>query len=256
MFGKDPGKFYNNMKTRIGRFGKTEVDLKFEEVIEGNLLYSLLEVPKMLNYKFFVNPVDFVGLHRVEKAEYPVDAIREILLNAFVHRDYLGTNVQIRVYDDKFSIWNEGCLPEGITMASLLKQHSSRPRNPLIADVCFKAGYIDSWGRGIQKIMNACKEAALPDPIIKEQDGGFLIELLKDIFTEENLVKMGLNERQVQAVLYIKEKGKMTNTHYRKLFKVSKPTASRDLYELSDELKIIEKIGTTGIGTYYTLKGS
>jgi ATP-dependent DNA helicase RecG len=256
LFGKDPGKFYNNMKTRIGRFGKTEVDLKFEELIEGNLLYSLIEVPKMLNYKFFVHPVEFAGLKRIEKDEYPVDALREVLLNAFVHRDYMGTNIQIRVYDDKFSIWNEGCLPEGITMDSLLKQHPSRPRNPVIADVCFKGGYIDSWGRGIQKILNACKEADLPEPFINEQDGGMLVELLKDVFTQENLIKIGLNERQIKAVHFVRKKGKITNAEYQKVASISKPTATRDLTELVDKFKIFKKQGSRGSGTYYELIGS
>lgn len=66
------------------------------------------ETAEMLNRKFFIKPIEFEGLQRIEKGEYPVSAIREMLLNALVHRDYMGTVVQIRIYDDKFSIWNEG----------------------------------------------------------------------------------------------------------------------------------------------------
>jgi len=212
LFGKDPGRFYANMRVRIGRFGKTDDDLKFEESEEANIIHCIKEVPAQLNRKFFIKPIDFEGLHRIEKGEYPVAAVREMLLNALVHRDYMGSNIQIRMYDDKFCIWNEGSLPEGLSSESLKQQHPSRPRNPIIADVCFKGGYIDAWGRGIMKILNACKEGGLPEPEIKEQDRGLWVTLFKDRYAEEQLLKIGLNERQVKAVLYVKEKGKITNS--------------------------------------------
>ncbi len=111
LFGKDPGKFYSNMTIRLGRFGRSDDELKFEETEEGNLIHLLQEVTSQLNHKFFIKAVSFEGLQRVEKGEYPVAAVREMLLNAMVHRDYMGSNIQVRMYDDKFSIWNEGLLP-------------------------------------------------------------------------------------------------------------------------------------------------
>ena len=57
------------------------------------------------------------------------------------------------------------------------KKHSSRPRNPLIVGVCFKGGYIDAWGRGIQKILDACKDQGLPEPLFEESSGGILVTL-------------------------------------------------------------------------------
>jgi ATP-dependent DNA helicase RecG len=91
----------------------------------------------------------------------------------------MGSMVQMRVYDDKLNIWNEGLLPDGMDLESLKHHHISRPRNPLIADVCFKAGYIDSWGRGTLKIYEACKEAGLPEPEITNLDGGILVTVFK-----------------------------------------------------------------------------
>jgi ATP-dependent DNA helicase RecG len=82
-------------------------------------------------------------------------------------------------HDDKLTIWNEGLLPDGMELESLKRHHISRPRNPLIADVCFKAGYIDSWGRGTLKIYNSCKEAGLPEPEITSLDGGILVAIYK-----------------------------------------------------------------------------
>ena len=87
------------MLVKIGRFVISDSDLKFQESEEGNIIHLLREVPSQLNRKFFTKPIDFEGLQRIEKGEYPVAALREMLLNALVHRNYLGTVVQFRVAD-------------------------------------------------------------------------------------------------------------------------------------------------------------
>lgn len=240
----------------MGRFGKDDADLKFQETEEGNLIVLLQAVLSQLNHKFLIKRIEFEGMHRIEKGEYPVAAIREMLLNALVHRNYLGAPIQIRVYDEKISIWNEGTLPDGLTLAALRRSHSSRPRNPIIADVCFKGGYIDAWGRGTIKIIETCKQADLPEPEMTELDGGFSITLFKDNISLEKLNKLGLNDRQIKAVLIVKEKEKITNSEYQELFDVSKATATRDLTELVENFALLDKIGQTGVGTAYILKGS
>jgi ATP-dependent DNA helicase RecG len=212
-----------------------------------------LNVPEQLNNKFLTKRIDFKGLQRIEQGEYPVAAIREMLLNALVHRKYMGSTIQLRVYDNKISIWNEGNLPEGIDIEALKRVHSSKPRNPIIADVCFKAGYIDSWGRGTLKIFNACKEAALPEPEIKALDGGVLVTLFKDRYAIEQLKKLGLNERQIKAIKYLKENAKINNSVYQEINHIGKTTATTDLSELV-ALNIINFSGGTGRGAYYTLK--
>ncbi len=252
MFGKDPARFYPNQIVKIGRFGLEDDDLKFQEVVEGNLLYLLREAVTELNRKFFVKPIHFEGLQRIEKDEYPVAAVREILLNALVHRDYMGSFIQIRVYNDKFWVWNEGVLPEDLSLELLKRVHPSRPRNPLIADVCFKGGYIDSWGRGTLKIINSCLEARLPEPLIAEQFGGILVEIFKNRHTAENLRQMGLNERQIGAVSYILENGNITNSKYQELFSVSRNTASNDLSSLV-EAGVLRSSGIKGAGAFYEL---
>ncbi len=252
LFGKDPGKFNPNMAIKIGKFGETDTDLKFHEVIEGNLIQLKDGIGEMLNAKFFIHPIDFMGMQRVELDEYPVAAVREIILNALVHRNFIGAPTQIRLYEDNFSVWNDGSLPEGISEDDLKKVHRSKPRNPLIADVCFKAGYIDSWGRGTIKIIEACKKAGLPEPVLKEEQGGFLSKIFKDRFTEDHLKKAGLNERQIKATLYIKKYGEITNSKYQEIAHVSKATASRDIKELVDK-GLLKNIGTKGSSAIYKL---
>ena len=253
LFGKEPGKFYPNTFVKIGRFGKDDTDIKFQETEEGNLIVLLQAILNQLNHRFLTRPIDFEGMHRIEKGEYPLPAIREMLLNALVHRNFMGAPIQIRIYDNKISIWNEGSLPEGLTLAALKLSHSSRPRNPIIADVSFKGGYIDAWGRGTIKILDTCKQADLPEPEMKEQDGGFIITLFKDNLTEEQLINLGLNVRQLKAIQYIKENTEITNGIYQQINNIGKTTATEDL-QLMVEMGIIIRKGNIGRGTKYLLK--
>ena len=252
LFGKDPRKFSTNAFVKIGRF-KDDTDLRFQDVEEGNLIVLLKSVLERLDHKYLTRSIEFEGMLRLEHSEYPIPALREMLLNALVHRTYMGSFTQIRVYDDKITIWNHGTLPEEITLESLKHVHSSYPRNPLIADVCFKGGLIDSWGRGTVRIIEACKEAGLPEPELTERDGGFLVTLYKDNLTEEQLLRLGFNARQVKAVQYVKEKGKITNKEYQEINDISERTASRELSELTKNC-IFEQAGSFGAGSYYQLR--
>jgi len=243
LFGKDPGRFYPGIYVKIGRFGKParmtrlggdDVDIIFQETEEGNLIMLLQAVLNQLNHKFLIRSIGFEGMHRIEKGVYPLAAIREMLLNALVHRNYMGAPIQIRVYDDKISIWNEGTLPAGLTLAALKRSHSSRPRNPIIADVSFKGGYIDAWGRGTIKILDTCKEAELPEPEMLELDGGFSITLFNNKLTQEELVKLGLNDRQIKAVKYVLENNSIKSAKYQEINAVGRTVAAEDLKQLVD----------------------
>lgn len=254
LFGKNPEKFFNNCVVKIGRFGKDSSDLRFQETVEGNIVYLLKEVLEQLNRKFLTRAISFEGIQRIEKGEYPIAALREMLLNALVHRNYLGSSVvQMRMFDNHFNIWNEGELPAGISLDSLKRQHPSRPRNLLIADVCFKGGYIDAWRSGTLKIISTCKEAGLPDPEIIEQDGGILVTLFKNKYSKYQLQILGLNERQVKAILYVVEHGSITNSKYQEINAVAKTLATEELKDLIGK-ELIKQTGSKGRGSKYELK--
>jgi ATP-dependent DNA helicase RecG len=242
LFGKDPGRFYPNTFVKIGKFEDDGFTIRFQEWEDDNIIQVLDKVLRTLDYKFLIRTISFEGMNRIETLEYPVPALREMLLNMLIHRNYMGAPTQIRVYDTKLTAWNHGTLPEGITLDKLTKTHSSYPRNPTLARACFLGGYIDSWGSGIMKIVNSCKAAGLPTPIMEEDGGGFIVRLFKDRFSEEQLKQSGLNERQIKAVLYVKEKGKITNAEYQKLNDISDRTASRELEELF-QMAIFHRIG-------------
>ena len=242
LFGKDPGRFYPNTFVKIGKFEDDDCTIRFQETEEGNIIQLLDKVLRTLDYKFLIRNISFVGMNRVETLEYPISALREMILNALIHRNYMGAPTQLRVYDNKLFLWNHGTLPEGITLAELTETHSSFPRNPALAETCFKGGYIDSWGSGTVKIINACKIAGLPEPTMEEKWGGFIVTLFKERFSVEELQKLGLNERQIKAVSYVKEKEQITNSEYQTLNEISERTASRELEKLM-KLSVFKRIG-------------
>lgn len=137
-------------------------------------------------------------------------------------------------------------------MESLKRPHSSNPRNPIIAGVCFKGDLIDAWGSGTVKIIETCLQAELPEPELIEQDGGFLVTLFKNNLTKEQFIKLGLNERQLKVVAYVKGKGKITNKEYQVLNSISERTASRELSQLVDK-QVLKSSETKGAGSYFYL---
>jgi ATP-dependent DNA helicase RecG len=183
--------------------------------------------------------------------EYPYKAVRECLLNAIIHRNYFGPPIQISIYEDKFMVWNPGDLPEELTLDDLKVKHASYPRNKIIADVFFKAGLIETWGRGTIKIIEECKNAGLPEPKFEVLNGGIAVTFFKNILSKEKLIEKGLNERQLIAIEYLKNNDFLTNSIYQDICKTSERTASRDLEQLTNK-KILIKIGEKK-GTIYKL---
>lgn len=253
LFGKEPQRYVLQAKVHCGRF-KNETTIINDEIIEGGLFEQVEKtmefVKKSISLKFIIT-----GKPRREEVwEYPLDAIREAVINAVVHRDYTEpSEIQIRIYDDNLIVWSPGKLPLGITLDDLFRPHKSVLRNKLIARVFYDAGLIEQWGTGIKRITDACLKHGLPKPQFEEYQG-FRVIFRKDIYTEEYLKSLGLNERQIKAVMFVKKEGKITNKKYQEITKTSKPTATRDLTDLVKK-DILKQIGTTGKGTQYILEG-
>jgi ATP-dependent DNA helicase RecG len=252
LFGKDPQWFYSHAVVKIGRF-LTDTDIQTTDIVKGNLFQQLESSLEILRTKYLQSKIKFEGIHRRDILEYPYEALREAIINALIHRDYWGfSQIQIRIYPDKLIIMNAGSLPPEVPVEKLKTNHLSIPRNRLLAAVFYYAGFIEAWGRGTTMIVEKCVEQGLPEPDFKEEHGVMTVIFYKDIFTEENLRKMGLNKRQIKAVIYVKENEKITNKIYQELNGVSKPMSSLDLTNLV-ERKIFKRLGITGRGTEYIL---
>lgn len=251
LFGNDPLLFFTTAFIKIGKFGDSGSELLNQDVIEGNIFEQADKTIEILDKKYFKKSISYDGNYRIETPEYPYTAIREILLNAIVHRLYQTTPITIRIYNDRLEIWNLGELPKELSAEDLKLTHSSYPRNPLLAQVFYKGGLIESWGRGTIKILEECKKHNLPEPEIKEFGGGLQVTLYKNRTSSELLTSMGLNKRQLLAVEYVKKNGFITSSIYQHETNTSQRTASRDLNLLTD-LNLFKKLGDKK-GTRYEL---
>lgn len=185
LFGKSPSKFFTGISFRIGRFGIDDTDLIIQDSIDGNLIQITDKVMDVLKAKYLVSYIHYAGIQRVEPLEIPEVALREAIFNAVVHKDYYGSDIQMKVYNDRITLWNDGTLPEGMSLEMLFRSHPSKLRNKNIANVFYRAGFIETWGRGIEKIVKSLSDSGLRQPVIEEHCGGILVTMFrpKDIST-------------------------------------------------------------------------
>jgi ATP-dependent DNA helicase RecG len=147
---------------------------------------------EMLTTKYMKAFIHYEGIQRIERFFAPKEALREAATNAIVHKDYASANpIQISVYEDKVIIWNAADIPVELPIERLLGRHPSIPHNPLLAAAFFRAGYIESWGRGIEKIKTECKIAETRVPEIQYAFGGVQVTFTGEIpVTSEAHVEM------------------------------------------------------------------
>lgn len=186
LFGKDIEDYCLSASFRIGRFGASQADLIFDDSIVCPLIRMPEKVIQTLRSRYLVAPIKYEGLHRIEPLEIPEDALREMICNAIVHKDYRNTFIQMRVWDDHIDLWNSGTFPPEINSENLMTSHESHPRNELIAKVFYLAGFIENWGRGYEKIKNAFVSENLQIPTFEQVRGGVLATIQRERFVAIN----------------------------------------------------------------------
>ena len=196
-FHEDPEKWVTGAYVKIGYF-KSDDDLVYQDEIHGSLITMPDRVVDIHYDKYFKGIISYTGIQRVEK--YPVnsDAIREAVLNSIVHKNYASGNpIQIRVYDDKVTIFNSGGLPADWSIEQLLSFHASEPRNPNIASTFFRSGITEAWGRGIEKIINSNIGAGKPKPEFELVGDGLRVTFYSDDDADKNVtVNITVNKTQ------------------------------------------------------------
>lgn len=164
LFANDPEEWQLGAFTKVGFF-ESDSDLRYQDEIHGSLLDQIDRIIDIVHLKYMKAKITYEGMQRIERYFVPDAGLREALLNALCHKNYArGIPIQVSVYDDRLYIANCGSLPENWSVKNLMEKHSSEPFNPNIAHVYYLAGFIESWGRGIEKICDACREEAVPLP--------------------------------------------------------------------------------------------
>lgn len=164
LFHRNPEKWITGSFVKIGFF-ETDADLRYQDEVHGSLMIQADRVIDLLYTKYLTAEISYDNITRIEHYPFPKDAVREAVFNALIHQDFsVGVPVQISVYKDKLYISNDCVFPANWTADTLMQKHRSLPHNPDIANTFFRAGFIESWGRGIEKICNLCKEYGIAEP--------------------------------------------------------------------------------------------
>ncbi len=185
--------------------------------------------------------------------ELPREAVEEAIVNSLVHRDWRQTaSVDIRLFVDRLEVWTPGRLPDGVTVEKLYATHSSYPVNELVLRAFDHAGIIESLGTGIRRMVDACRKNGNPDPEFEQRGPSFIVKLWKDVWTPQRLASAGATERQITAVMTLKEKRQLTTAEYASRAQIGLKTAKRDLIHL-EKLGVVTVVGDRK-GTFYTLR--
>lgn len=121
------------------------------------------------------------------RPDFPEEALREIICNSIVHRDHQGTWTQMSIYGDHIRLWNEGKLPDDLSVDKLMGKNTSMPRNPKMAEAFYRAGFIEAWGRGIEKVVNGFKADGLTPPSFTVEQGGVTVYIPREKFVAVNI---------------------------------------------------------------------
>ena len=164
LFHQDPERWCLGSYVKIGYF-ENDADLRYQDEINGSLIGIADRIMDTIYTKYFKGLIRYEGIQRIDEFPMLRDVLREAVLNAVVHKDYsTGNPIHIKIYDDKVIIYNDCQMPSNIKPESLLTSVRSNPHNPLIANVFFRSGQIEAWGRGIEKMKNGCIADGLPKP--------------------------------------------------------------------------------------------
>lgn len=258
LFCKDPERYQLGAYIKIGYF-ENDADLVYQDEIHGSILEQVDKALEVIYLKYMRAKIRYEGVQRIERYFVPEEALREALLNAICHKQYQsGIPIQISVYDDRLYVANTGSLPEDWTLENLMQKHASKPYNPNIAHVFYLAGFIESWGRGVEKICSALKADNLPLPEYTVHPGDIMIKFTGP---EDRVVRVTnrvndrvndgvnvhVNDREQELLNYLIQDPGYTVTKLSEMMKVSRKTIAGYIKNLKDK-GIIERVGTTKKG--------
>jgi len=252
LFGKDPQKYYINAILRIGRF-KTPTIITGDKFVTGNLIQQVEEaeeqIKSFINVRYSITDKSFL---RENIWDYPLEAIREMLYNAVVHRDYFqyGTQTQIKIFEESIWSYNPGELLEDLTPEKLKDTHSSIARNPLIAHAFYVAGFIEQYGSGIERMTAALIKQEQPEPIIETLGTGFVL-IIKKANTPPMTPPMTPLEQNIFDT--IKKNSKISMTEIAEKLNISRDTVKEYINKLKKK-EIIRRVGTAKAGHWEIIK--
>lgn len=262
LFGEDVERHFPQCEVTLVRYRGREMSDEFlREDLRDTLVETVRRAELWLS-EHMRRGSRMSGLEREDWIQFPQGAVREALVNAVAHRDYTtrGESIRIALFGDRLECYSPGRLPGHVTLQNLIEERFSR--NETLVQVLADYGMIERLGYGIDRMMRQMADAGLPPPEFRETAAGFLVTLRGHIGDDRHDVagvdtrewqRMGLNERQIMALLHLAEQRRITNRDLQELAPdVSAETLRRDLADLV-ERGLLMKVGEKR-GAYYILK--
>ena len=252
LFGKNPHRFFLQAEVKCVHLPGVEIAKPFSsyQVYNGNLFE---QVDKAVRFVLDIIKQAVIQQEHTPQFkrpfEIPVFAIQEAIVNAVAHRNYnVNSGIQVMIFTDRVEVWNSGSLPSELSLDDLKKPHTSFPANLLLANALYLADYSQRTGSGTLEMIKQCKAQGAPEPeFILIRNVEFRAILPRDFYTESFFQKANLNERQIQAVKLIKEKGSIKLLDLQSFFKeITRKTLYRDLQSLVDKRILKAQGGTKG----------
>ena len=180
LYAKDVQSRYSNCKIRMARYRGNDKLGDFIDNIQvyGNAFHLIAAgldfAQRHLPIAGFFEPGK---VQRTDQPAVPALALREALINAISHREYVNrsASLALEIFDDRLELWNNGTLPPELKIDDLNKPHQSYPRNEIIASIFYKRKWVESLGTGTLRMIGYCKENGTPEPEFIEYSGGFAI---------------------------------------------------------------------------------
>lgn len=235
LFHRRPERWFTGAWVKIGYF-ESNAEIAYQDELHGSLMMLAERVIDLLYTKYMRAPITYDGVIRVEKYPFPKDAVREALYNALIHADYsAGIPIQISVYKDKLYIFNKAQLEPEWTEAKLWGKHGSNPFNPSLAGAFFRAGYVESWGRGIEKMSAECSRVGSPAPTYDLTSGEVMICFEAEAQGKAQSTPVprpqhpALTERQRNLLQYLRVRPQASYEDMAEYCRVSRRTVSSDV---------------------------
>ncbi|HJW91125.1 MAG TPA: ATP-binding protein [Anaerolineales bacterium] len=259
LFGSHPQRWLPTATILAARFSGTGFADRFvKQDITGSLPEQLRQAESFVKSNL-QSVVRLVGLTHQETLEYPLEAVRELLVNAAAHRDYnaQGDSIHLNIFSDRLEVTSPGSLPGPVTLDNLLKARFSR--NPIIVQLLSDLGFVERLGYGLDRVVSIMRQSGLRPPRFEELAGSFRVTLfnapLHDVAPPEiaHYRSLDLNPRQEAALNFLLTQRRITNSDYQELCpEVHPESLRRDLADLVSRGVLI-KIGDKR-ATYYILK--
>ncbi len=178
LFGRDRRATFPDAYVRAGCFRGTDKSNIIDSAEFADYLPLLVEGVLKFIQRNTRHAIHVEGTKHAEASEFPPAALREAVINALVHADYAqkGAPLRVAIFDDRIEIDNPGGLPPGLTLEEI-RRGVSKLRNRVIGRVFHELGLIEQWGSGIQRMIGACEQAGLREPVFEEIGSGFRVTI-------------------------------------------------------------------------------